>query len=471
MTQQAVHWHEGMFLRPQHFQAAERHVRHWTGLNSRLDCHYNWGLRRLELDLDALANHRVQVHALEARLRDGSLISVPGDARLTECDLRTAFAKESVVTVYLGLPLLQLARGNINAVSTADAARYIVNDQELEDENTGLNPQRIQVRLLNVQLLTSSQDRSGYETLPLARIKRADRAEAAPELDETYVPPLLGVDAWNPLLSNILHPVYDRLGKKIDLLSQQITSRAITFDSQGQGDRQLLEQLRVMNESFAPLGVLAFAQGVHPYDSYLELCRLIGRLSVFGVARRPPQLPRYDHDDLGTCFWRAKQYIDELLDIVIEPEYRERPFIGAGLRMQVSLEPAWLEAGRGLYVGVQSPLSAEQTEKLLNRGLDMKIGSSDRVDEIFRMGKAGLKFTYADRPPRSLPQRPGLVYFQIDRSAQIEEWDAVKHSLALAIRLNENLITGNIQGERTLTINTGGQTLSLQFLLLVTQQG
>lgn len=471
MSQQAVHWHEGMFLRPQHFQASERHVRHWTGLNSRLDMHYNWGLRKIDLDLDALANHRVQVNAIEARMRDGSLISVPGDARLAECDLRAAFVKEAVVTVYLGLPLLQVARGNISEPSSTDTARFIVDDQELEDENTGLNPQRIQVRLLNLQLLTSSQDRTGYETLPIARIKRADRAEAAPELDETYIPSLLGADAWNPLTSNILHPVYDRLGKKIDLLSQQITSRAITFDSQGQGDRQLLEQLRVMNESFAPLGVQAFAQGVHPYDVYLELCRLIGRLSVFGVARRPPQLPRYDHDDLGTCFWRAKQYIDELLDIVIEPEYRERPFIGAGLRMQVSLEPAWLEAGRGLFVGVQSPLSAEQTEKLLNRGLDMKLGSSDRVDEIFRMGKAGLKFAYADRPPRSLPQRPGLVYFQIDRAAQTEEWDAVKHSLALAIRLNENLITGNIQGQRVLTINTGGQTLSLQFMLLVSQQG
>jgi type VI secretion system protein ImpJ len=164
----------------------------------------------------------------------------------------------------------------------------------------------------------------------------------------------------------------------------------------------------------------------------------------------------------------VKQYIDELLDVVIEPEYKERPFIGAGLRMQVALEPAWLEAGRELFVGVQSQLTAEQTEKLLNRVLDTKIGISDRVDEIFRLGQAGLKFAYADRPPRALPQRPGLCYFQIDRGEQVQEWDAVKHSLTLAIRLNENLIHGNIQGERVLTINTGGQTLQLQFLLLVT---
>lgn len=468
MTQQAVHWHEGMFLRPQHFQAAERHVRHWTGIHSRLDQHYNWGLRRLDLDLDALANHRVQISRLEARLRDGTLITLPGDVRLTDCDLRAAFGQESVVTVFLGIPSLQTARANVAGTAAAGTGRYVIDELELEDENTGLNPQRIQVRLLNAHLLTSSQDRAGFETIPLLRVRRADRAEAAPELDETYIPPLLACDAWLPLTERILHPIYDRLGKKIDLLSQQITSRAITFDSQGQGDRQLLEQLRVMNEAYAPLSVQAFAQGVHPYDVYVELCRLIGRLSVFGPARRAPQLPRYDHDDLATCFWRAKQYIDELLDVVIEPEYKERPFIGAGLRMQVSLEPSWLEAGRELFVGVQSPLTAEQIDKLLNRGLDAKIGSSERVDEIFRLGQAGLKFAYADRPPRALPQRPGLHYFQIDRGAQASEWDAVKHSLALAIRVNENLISGNIQGQRVLSITTAGQTLQLQFMLFVT---
>jgi type VI secretion system protein ImpJ len=68
-----------------------------------------------------------------------------------------------------------------------------------------------------------------------------------------------------------------------------------------------------------------------------------------------------------------------------------------------------------------------------------------------------------------LPQRQGLVYFQINRSEQPAEWDAVRHSLTLAIRLNENLITGDIQGQRTLKINFGGQQLALQFMLFVAQ--
>ena len=86
-----------------------------------------------------------------------------------------------------------------------------------------------------------------------------------------------------------------------------------------------------MNEGHSVLSHVAFAPGVHPADAYLELCRIVGQLSVFGADARPPELPRYDHDDLGGCFWKVKQYIDALLGDVEEPAYQERPFIGTGL--------------------------------------------------------------------------------------------------------------------------------------------
>src|SRR6202030_1465472 len=97
-------------------------------------------------------------------------------------------------------------------------------------------------------------------------------------------------------------------------------------------------------------------------------------------------LPRYDHDDLAGCFLKVKENIDTAFDVFVEPEYKERPFVGAGLRMDVSLEPAWMDASWDMYVGVQSSLNAEECLRLLQPGqLDMKIGSSERVDGIFRM--------------------------------------------------------------------------------------
>src|SRR4051812_37544548 len=100
MTTRAVHWHEGMFMRPQHFQAAHRHLAHLTDRGEKWDVHYNWGLRSVELDLDALANYRCVVRSLEARLRDGALVAIPEDGLLAAADLKPAFEKSNSVTVF-----------------------------------------------------------------------------------------------------------------------------------------------------------------------------------------------------------------------------------------------------------------------------------------------------------------------------------------------------------------------------------
>src|SRR5262249_43062056 len=176
------------------------------------------------------------------------------------------------------------------------------------------HPQQIQVRLLNLKLLLDTEDRAGYDVLPICRVQKSGKPEATPELDVSYIPPVLACEAWQPLLTGILQQIYDRIGQRIHLLAELVVSRGITFDSQAQGDPQIFAQLRALNESYALLGTMFFAQGVHPLTAYLELCRLVGQLAIFGPSRRPPELPRYDHDDLGGCFYRVKQYIDALFD-------------------------------------------------------------------------------------------------------------------------------------------------------------
>ena len=470
MTTRAVHWHEGMFLRPQHFNADRRHAEQLGSLGGRWDHHYNWGLRSIEIDRSALANNRLVVRSLRARMRDGALVSIPEDGVPQVIDLKAAFAGTESVTAYLAAPIHRPGKVNVAPKGgAAEDARYLVETQQAEDENTGSNPQPLKVRLLNFRLLLSTQDHSGYEVLPIARVRRSPRAEATPELDPAYFPPVLACDAWPPLLGGIVQSIFDRIGKKIELLATQVVSRGITFDSKGQGDPLIFEQLRELNQAYPVLSALAFAEGIHPFDAYLELCRLVGQLAIFGATRRPPDLPRYDHDDLAGCFFRAKQYTDELLNILVEPEYKERPFVGAGLRMQVALEPAWLESVWEIYIGAQSTLDTEDCIRLLTRPgeLDMKVGSSDRVDAIFRMGLAGLRFAYSPRPPRALPSIPGLIYFQVARESQEAEWANVQKSLNLAVRLNENLISGNIQGQRILTIRAGGRATTLEFTLFV----
>ena len=130
---------------------------------------------------------------LRARFRDGTLISLPEEGDLPALDLKPALERNPSVTVLLALPTLHLGRANVSEART-DSARFTLDSQELEDENTGVNPQLIPVRMPNLQLLLSSQDQAGFEVLPLARIDKSIRADALPQLDEAYIPPVLAAD-------------------------------------------------------------------------------------------------------------------------------------------------------------------------------------------------------------------------------------------------------------------------------------
>lgn len=481
MAARAVHWHEGMFLWPQQLQLAERHQFQRISRQHKWNVAYNWGLHSLEWDPEGLKSSHFAIKSLEARMRDGSLIVVPEDGALAPYDLKSAFDRDSVVTLYLALPKVHTGKPNTIARqdagkkdATADGVevRWLVDTQDIEDENTGLDAQPLQIRFWNLKLLTSNDDLAGYEVLPLARITKAGGADAAPQLDSTYIPPVLACDAWKPLRDGILQEIYDRFGRRVNLISRQIVSRGISFDTHNPGDGLLLGQLQALNEGYAVLSALAFAEGIHPFDAYLELCRAAGQLAIFTDTRKSPDLPRYDHDDLGSCFYRVKQYLDSV--DIIEPSYEERPFIGKGSRMEVKIEPKWLEPIWEMFVGVQSNLTADEVVKLLTRSgqLDMKMGSADRVEYIYDRGLMGLEFTPQPKPPRALPVQAGLVFFQINRTTKLEEWHNVQKSMMLAIRLNPNRIVGNIDGQQILTIRTASEQKTMQFtLFLVPRDG
>jgi type VI secretion system protein ImpJ len=87
-------------------------------------------------------------------------------------------------------------------------------------------------------------------------------------------------------------------------------------------------------------------------------------------------------------------------------------------------------------------------------GIDMKVGSSDRIEKIYALGDTGLKMVHVPAPrlPQALPRETGLTYFQINREQQQSEWQYVERSLTLAIRFNENKIVGNIDRQEVVNL-------------------
>lgn len=477
-----VHWYEGLFLRPQHFQAHERHWNELIQTSEQWDHPYNYGLHSVQFSKEALANNQLQVNLLQARMRDGTLVSLDtgkepdrvdlkeafNNPSLPKVDLLDAFGKATVVRAYLAVPKMQLGRANVGQIGNADRTRYFQRDQATQDETGGGNDQNVQFKLLNARLLLSTQDLSGYEVLPIGQIKRASEEQAVPRLDPDYFPPVLSIDAWPALGRDIVRAVYDIIGQKIEVLANQVTNRGIGLESRDPGDADRIMMLAQLNVGYSTLSVLAAAQGVHPFVAYTELCRIVGQLSIFGRERRTEDIPPYDHDDLARIFQLIRARIEALINSVRDYEFEQRYFVGVGLGMQVTLEPKWLNSDWQWYIGVnKGELTEQECRELLSPGqLDWKFGSSRQVEILFKHRAEGLHLMLVDRAIRALPARRDWVYYEVDRKDS-PAWRDVQETQTLAMRLKDSLILNRdrLQGERSLMVQGRTKRASLQFAL------
>ncbi|MEZ6117664.1 MAG: type VI secretion system baseplate subunit TssK [Pirellulaceae bacterium] len=467
-----VHWYEGMFLRPQHFQAADRHWTELVSASQHWDNHYNYGIREIQISREALANYQLHVSMCNARLRDGTLISFEKGQGPDRVALKGAFEKNTHVTVFLAVPKLNLGRRNVAQSDSGEKHRYSESTISVQDETLGGNDQEIQFRNLSVCLLLSTDDPSGYEVLPIARIKRVGTEEATPELDDNFIPPLIAADAWEPLSIDIVRTIYDIIGQKIEVLSNRAAERNINLSSHQPGDLDDLLMLSLLNQSYAFLNCTGFALGVHPFLIYSELCRIVGMLSIFDPTRRVTDIPRYDHDDLARIFKWIKLRIEQLLGGAKKLDYQQRYFVGTERGMQVSIEPDWLHSSWSWYVGVHSQnISEADCREILRPGkLDWKIGSSQQVDLIFKHGLPGVEQLELDSPPRALPPQ-NWIYYDVQRNNTA--WKDVLASQTLALRFKTELI-GNIatlKGQRQLEVTLPDKRVILEFALFAVPQG
>ncbi|MGE3822574.1 MAG: type VI secretion system baseplate subunit TssK [Isosphaeraceae bacterium] len=467
MPHRAVHWEEGMFLTPQHFQAADRHARRVLGEAEEWSQPFPWGFHSIVLDEGTVATaSTVSLQSCQARFKDGTHLTVgeTGDVPPLSLDLAEVLKAEEQVDVYLGVPKFELGTPNVEESSTERGPRFSIDLDECVDENTGKRPQEIKFRKLQARLLHSSEDRSGYEVLPLVRIRRGPEAGSRPEVDGSAVPALLAMDAW-PWLRDLTRSIAREVRARVRQLAELAVDREISFRGQDAGDAERLLKLYALNEVEPPLALLATTPGVAPWTVYLELCRTVGRLGLFLRTRRPPKLPPYDHDRLGPCFATVIQLIRLALEGAEPIKVVAEPFTRVGQHLQVNLQESWIDLRR-IHLGVQTELSAEECDALLkDQQIDRTIGSGAQVEGLYARRSRGLSLAPVGRPD-GLPRKPDVVYFRIDPT-EPRIWQGVVNDRTLAIRFNTTNSPFQ-NGEEVRVSTRAGKLATLRFVLYVT---
>ncbi len=139
--EELLHWIDGQFLQPHHFQYFQRQNLAFMQNNRVLSIPYPWGLIDFEVDEHSLAAGRLVVRRFSAIMGDGTALSMPGNCLLSPLDLtKTLKANPNEITVYIALPHWSEFEANMaeDGVS-AERRRFLPQKKQLRDENTGDN--------------------------------------------------------------------------------------------------------------------------------------------------------------------------------------------------------------------------------------------------------------------------------------------------------------------------------------------
>ncbi len=451
MKNPRVHWYQGRFVRPHHLQAADRHWLELSHTSESWDHPYGYGLHAFQYSKDALASGHFRVEELDARLRDGTLIRLDSGQEL-EVDLKAAFDAQSAtesetsMMIYIGVPKLNLGGENVSGDSTNGFARFTRTQSTVPDENGQDSSQPIEFRRLNLRLIVGS-DTAGYEVLPIARVRSASEREVQPVIDENYIPPILATHSWPYLRRHYVQGIRDVLSGNMDTLSEPVRQLSVGRHSLEPADSGRVSMLDRLNEAYSTLDVMGPALGVHPFDAYMELARILGRLSIFGPERRAIEVEPYDHDNLGFIFADIREKILGLLYATQFDEYLRANFEGYGSTMQARLGPEWFDPDWEWYLGIERGGASESNlRELLERSPEWYwvFASADQVEDFFHVRQNGLGREIVSTTIPDLPSRQYWTYYKVSQDEyESPAWPEIRRTQSVAMRVrNYDELTG-----------------------------
>ncbi|MEO1695777.1 MAG: type VI secretion system baseplate subunit TssK [Planctomycetota bacterium] len=409
-----IHWSEGMLLLPQHLQLFRNH------LLSRVEASAfastgvgGYGIRSLDW---SLSSGTIGIVEANITLPCGTVVRVPEDCDVSPVDVAEALAAaRGRLDVWIGVPTASPSRSVVVSEENP-AGTYHVRRVQVADETIGLDRTKrdILVRRLNARLFVGDESRDGYSCVQLGRLEHRSDLEAEPRFSDDYVPPLLDVTA-DPQLQRWLRGVCNQLRTKHESLATHVASQPFAFALQTGADPEQIFKLFALNAEAGAIEQLCQTRGIHPFDTYLALCRLAGALATFSVDRGCPNFPPYDHDQIGPCFREIVQQLEEYLGGGVRQFYEREAFAtGSGGGLECRVSPAGLQAGSHLYLAAVS-------ESVTPEALDAMVGQQIKLfglrDDAARGMVSGIRLAREVRTPAALPARHNVHYFKVDKEA------------------------------------------------------
>lgn len=399
---EAIQWHEGMLLAPQHFQQhawRQEALLHYVTLAT---APFYWGVRHLRIDPIRLLSGTLRVVELEAILPDGLLVThTPEAPEVLELDLtpHAEAIRQQAMPVHLAVP----ARTPGTVPAQGDLARYeSVEGAALVDENTGEGDLRIPRLRPRLCLLLTAAPPARYVHLPLARVCYQNEGFALTD----FLPPMWSVPVHSPL-GDVCTRIARRLREKAVALAERARSPSATL-----GTPMLLEAQNTVHHLVAalpPLEAMVYSGVAHPYMLYLALCTVAGQVAALGNSLLPPVFEPYNHRDLRASLAPLEAFILRMLEEGIPEAYAAFPFVWTDDRFRLLFDGAWM--AQRLVLGVRAQAGMAESEVLAWMD-ECLIGASTVIPSLVDRRIRGADRQLLQRDDDLIPAR-GVVLFTL----------------------------------------------------------
>ena len=429
----SVLWGQGLHLTPQLFQQQTLSI-----ANAAADVLHDvrrhaWGVRRLEIDAQALKVGQVQINALEVVFHDGTRLQAPEHAPLPlSRDLNELLQIGMGTTLYACLPNLNAYGGNTAnpGAESPRPVRYRNTEASLSDLFTRALDVSATTLELDVRLMVKEENRDGFDSVAIARVVKD--AAGQWQLDETWLPPMVTVSAAPPL-PRIVRRLIDILTAKSEALSGLHRENAADVLGYGSGDVTSFWLLHTVNRNFARLKHFACAEPLHPEELYLALAGFCGELITFSKRYRLADLPAYRHEEPAASFFPLDEIIRELLDTVVSARYAQIPLDTPKPSFHIGRLEGPAE-NADYYLSVAGDISAARI--IEDVPLQFKVGSPDDVEKIIHSALRGVCLVHMAQTPSALPVRVGNHYFAFEARGDL--FDAMRQARSICIYAPES---------------------------------
>lgn len=414
---EAIQWHEGMLLTPQHFQQLSLRQEQLLHYTVQATTPFAWGVLHLKIDPVRLLSGRLTISELEAIMPDGLLVTSYAENSKEEelsLDLTPSLQdlKRQPLMIYLSVP--------VYSTQVLATVRYhSMEGKPVPDVNTGEAGLSIPRLKPKISLVTEELSDSRFTYFPLAQVTYKNEAVAMTE----FIPPTLKVASRSPL-GEMVTLIITRAREKAAFLSDRLDSSApaVRVDKPMLFDTQLI--LQGLVPSLPPLEALLYTNECHPYSLYLSLCTLAGHLAAATSVRIPPIFATYNHNDLQATFVSVCNFIHECLD-KIQESYTIITFHYQDQHFTLNTQPEWLIH----YLVIGARIASNSSETDLTRWVgECLIGTENKIASMIQKRILGPKRSRLEKAEdlNLIPPR-GMVLFRIEMAKEFIEPEQVLH--------------------------------------------